>query len=128
VAEGRTVFVSSHPLDEVEKTCQAAAVIDRGQLVAQGPMHELIGGGGAEVDIGCAQPRLALDLLDGDPVVAGASETADGLRATLASADGVAEINGRLVRAGVAAFRLEPVHRTLEHRFLEITSRLGGRS
>src|SRR5580658_7757458 len=28
-AEGRTVFVSSHQLDEIEKTCQAAAVIDR---------------------------------------------------------------------------------------------------
>src|SRR5436309_7024304 len=36
-AEGRTVFLSSHLLDEVEKTCEAAAVIDRGRLVTQGP-------------------------------------------------------------------------------------------
>jgi signal transduction histidine kinase len=56
---------------------------------------------------------------------AGASETADGVRVTLAGADGVAGINARLVRAGVAVFRLEHVHESLEHRFLEITSRLG---
>jgi ABC-2 type transport system ATP-binding protein len=43
VAERRTVFISSHLLDEIEKTCQAAAVIDRGRLVAQGPIRELVG-------------------------------------------------------------------------------------
>ena len=29
--EGRTVFISSHLLDEVEKICDAAAIVDRGQ-------------------------------------------------------------------------------------------------
>ncbi len=43
VAEGRTVFISSHLLDEIEKTCHAAAVIDRGRLVAQGPIRALVG-------------------------------------------------------------------------------------
>ena len=42
VAEGRTVFLSSHLLDEIEKTCHAAAVIDRGRLIAQGPIGELV--------------------------------------------------------------------------------------
>jgi ABC-2 type transport system ATP-binding protein len=44
VTEGRTVFISSHLLDEIERTCQAAAVIDRGRLIAQGPIGELTGG------------------------------------------------------------------------------------
>jgi len=35
--EGRTVFVSSHLLDEVEKTCDAAAIVDRGKLHHQMP-------------------------------------------------------------------------------------------
>jgi ABC-2 type transport system ATP-binding protein len=43
VAEGRTVFISSHLLDEVEKTCNAVAIIDRGQLIAQGPIRQVIG-------------------------------------------------------------------------------------
>jgi ABC-2 type transport system ATP-binding protein len=126
VSEGRTVFLSSHLLDEVEKTCDAAAVIDRGRLIAQGPISELIGSGPAELDIGCDDPRAALDLLDGHPSIALARATADGVRATLAGNDGVASINAKLVEAGVGVFRLAPVRESLEHRFLEITSRLGG--
>ncbi len=40
--EGRTVFISSHLLDEVEKTCDRAAIIDGGRMIAQGPIDELI--------------------------------------------------------------------------------------
>jgi ABC-2 type transport system ATP-binding protein len=125
VAEGRTVFLSSHLLDEVEKTCQMAAVIDRGQLIASGPISELISGGRTELDIGCDNPRFAMDLLDGIAAVSTVRETDDGVRVTLAGADGAAGINARLVSAGVGVFRLEPVRESLEHRFLEITSRVG---
>jgi len=126
VGEGRTVFLSSHLLDEVEKTCDAAAVIDRGRLIAAGPIGELLRDGRSELDIGCDDPRLALDLLDGHRAVASAKTTGDGLRVTLAGADGVASINARLVEAGVGVFRLEPVHESLEERFLTMTSRVGG--
>jgi ABC-2 type transport system ATP-binding protein len=49
-AEGRTVFVSSHLIGEIEKTCHAAAVIDQGRLVAQGPIASLLGGGGSSLE------------------------------------------------------------------------------
>jgi ABC-2 type transport system ATP-binding protein len=38
---GRTVFMSSHDLAEVERTCERVAVIRRGQLVANGTVQEL---------------------------------------------------------------------------------------
>jgi len=50
VGEGRTVFVSSHLIDEIEKTCHAAAVIDRGRLIAQGPIAALLGDGGSSLE------------------------------------------------------------------------------
>jgi ABC-2 type transport system ATP-binding protein len=125
VAEGRTVFLSSHLLDEVEKTCEAAAVIDRGRLIVQGPISELVAGGRAQVDIGCDDAHAATDLLDGHPAVAAIEPTADGVRLTLAGADGVASINTRLVSAGVGVFRIETVRESLEQRFLEITTRVG---
>jgi ABC-2 type transport system ATP-binding protein len=128
VGEGRTVFLSSHLLDEVEKSCDAAAVIDRGRLIAQGPIETLLGGERRELDVGCEDTHTALDLLDGHPSVAAARETADGLRIVLAGVDGVADINRRLVGAGIDVFRLEPVRESLEHRFLEITSRVGAPS
>ena len=42
VGEGRTVLLSSHLLDEVEKTCDLAAIVDLGRVVAQGTIHELV--------------------------------------------------------------------------------------
>ncbi len=125
VAEGRTVFLSSHLLDEVEKTCDAAAVIDRGRVIAAGPIGDLLRSDAVELDIGCDDPRLALELLDGHPAVGGAVLTDDGIRVTLVGADGAAAINARLVGAGVSVFRLAPVHESLEARFLQITSRVG---
>ena len=39
VAEGRTVLLSSHLLDEVEKTCDVVAIVDEGRVVAQGTIR-----------------------------------------------------------------------------------------
>ena len=44
VAEGRTVVLSSHLLDEVERTCDAVAIVDRGNVIRQGPIAELLAG------------------------------------------------------------------------------------
>src|SRR5205814_6350847 len=43
VDEGRTVVLSSHLLDEVEKTCDAIAIVDQGRVVVQGSIGELTG-------------------------------------------------------------------------------------
>jgi ABC-2 type transport system ATP-binding protein len=126
--EGRTVFLSSHLLDEVEKTCEYAAVIDRGRMVAQGPISELVQDDRVELDIDCDDARTAIDLLDGHPAVTAAHETPGGLRVTVTAAEVAASINSRLVAAGLSVFRLQPVRESLEQRFLEITSRVGGQS
>jgi ABC-2 type transport system ATP-binding protein len=41
VAEGRTVFFSTHLLDQAEKLCSRMAVIHRGRLAAAGSLAEL---------------------------------------------------------------------------------------
>jgi ABC-2 type transport system ATP-binding protein len=41
---GKTIFFSSHQLREVEQICDRVAVIDRGRLVAQGPLAEVAAG------------------------------------------------------------------------------------
>ena len=50
VDEGRTVLLSSHLLDEVQKTCDVAAIVDQGQIVAQGRIEELLRGTTAVLD------------------------------------------------------------------------------
>ena len=39
---GHTVFISSHLLHEIEQTCDHVAIIDRGQLVRQGRVADLL--------------------------------------------------------------------------------------
>jgi ABC-2 type transport system ATP-binding protein len=125
--EGRTVFISSHLLDEVEKTCDAAAIVDRGKIVTQGAITELAEGGGArhELIVGVDDPERALGLLDASELVAEAHRADDGVRVVLTGEpQSAAQINAELVRAGLGVTRLEPVRHSLEQRFLQITSKL----
>jgi ABC-2 type transport system ATP-binding protein len=123
VGEGRTVVLSSHLLDEVEKTCDAVAIVDRGRVVVQGTIAELRDGGGAQVVIEADPIDRARILLASSRAVSEVSDDGSSLRARLNDSGAVAELNRRLVEAGVAVRRLEPVQASLEQRFLEITSR-----
>jgi ABC-2 type transport system ATP-binding protein len=127
VDEGRTVFLSSHLLDEVEKTCDAAAVIDHGRIVEAGPIGSLLRRGAPELEIGCDQPDRAVELLSDHPAVAALTHAGRAVRVTLVTDDAAADINALLVNAGVAVFRLAPVTQSLEQRFLELTAAAGAR-
>lgn len=126
-AEGRTVFISSHLLDEIEKTCQAAAVIDRGRLVAHGPMGELLGDTHTDYELTCDNPATALRLLSRHPAIITARETPNGIRVTLDDPKAVSPITGRLIEAGISVSGFSPVRSSLEDRFLRLTSRVGDR-
>jgi len=44
-AEGKTVFLSSHILSEVEQICDRVVIIDRGRVVRAGRLDEIVGAG-----------------------------------------------------------------------------------
>jgi ABC-2 type transport system ATP-binding protein len=119
VDEGRTVVLSSHLLDEVEKTCDAIAIVDRGRVVVQGPIGELTGAA-STVLVATSDDLRAQALLAGADV----EPVEGGLRVRIADEGAIAALNRRLVEAGVDVHRLEPERVSLERRFLEITSRL----
>jgi ABC-2 type transport system ATP-binding protein len=54
--EGRTVFLSSHVLSEVEKTCTRVAIIRDGSIVRVGGVHELTDIKRYEITIAFARP------------------------------------------------------------------------
>ena len=125
--EGRTVFVSSHLLDEVEKTCDAAAIVDRGKIVTQGAIADLAAGSGArhELILSVDDANRALGVLDASELVAEARPADEGIRVVLTGEpQTAAQVNAVLVQAGIGVTRLEPVRHSLEQRFLQITSRL----
>ncbi|GGM31027.1 ABC transporter ATP-binding protein [Micromonospora sonchi] len=115
--DGRAVLVSSHLLAEVEQTCTHAVVVNKGQIVASGPVEEIVGDSPSvlfEVSDPAAA-RTVLDGLDGVRVL----EDADGQ--LVVDTDGTArsEVVAELVRAGVGVNRVVP-RRRLEDAFLAL--------
>ncbi|MFD8593289.1 alpha/beta fold hydrolase [Streptomyces sp. NPDC059637] len=127
---GRTVIVSSHLLAEVEQSCTHLVVMDRGRLVAAGPVAEIVGegdtlfvgvpGAGRAEGPGGAGGWLeaALDKVADLPGVASVARTDDGLLVRLDGAT-AADLVAELVRAGVPVDRVGP-HRRLEEAFLTL--------
>jgi ABC-2 type transport system ATP-binding protein len=122
VDEGRTVFLSSHLLDEVEKTCDHIAIVDQGRIVVQGAVEEIAASGEPTVFIEVDDQAAARRVLEA--TISQIEEEALGLRLTLPEGTTSAAVNAALVGAGIAVSRLEPARATLEQTFLAITSRL----
>jgi ABC-2 type transport system ATP-binding protein len=128
VAEGRTVVLSSHLLDEVERTCDAVAIVDHGTVIRQGPISQLLAGASFEVQVECSDPDRALHLLDGTAFGVHVQAGPDGLAISLPEGterDAIAEINRLLVEDGISVYRLQHIQASLEQWFLSVTSRLG---
>jgi ABC-2 type transport system ATP-binding protein len=133
VDEGRTVLLSSHLLDEVEKTCDVAAIVDSGRVVAQGTIGELVQGGPRAIDVVCHGPLEVVRLLAAVPGVTRAADHEGAIRVTLgpeAPVDRVlvTALLRRLLDHGVEVERVAPVATSLEDRFLTMTTRLEDRA
>jgi ABC-2 type transport system ATP-binding protein len=130
VADGRSVVLSSHLLDEIERTCDAVAIVDHGSIIRQGPIAELLAEAQLALEVECSEPGRARGLLAGTTLGAcvEAVPSALGLDVTLpagAGRDIIAEINRVLVDGGISIYRLQPVQTSLESWFLQVTTRLG---
>ncbi len=128
VAEGRTVVLSSHLLDEFERTCDAVAIVDRGTVIRQGPISQLLAGSSFEVQVECSDPAGAGGVLRATPFGTHLEVGPDGLAISLPEGTGreaIAEINRLLVEGGFSVYRLQHIQASLEQWFLEVTRRLG---
>jgi ABC-2 type transport system ATP-binding protein len=123
VEEGRTIVLSSHLLDEVEKTCDHVAIVDGGTIVAQGSIAELRGEGHT-LFVETDDHQLARRVLGESTAVERIVDDGTVLAVSILDARVIPDLNRRLVEAGVAVRRLEPQQASLEQRFLEITTRL----
>ena len=112
----------------MEKTCDAVAIVDRGNVVLQGRIDDLVADAVPTLRVECSDaPRAAL-LLRLRADVTSVVEEGSELVLELAGDDprtSTGQIAHVLLDAGLELYRLEPGHRSLEQRFLDITTRLG---
>jgi ABC-2 type transport system ATP-binding protein len=121
---GKTVFVSSHILSEVQQLVDVVGIIARGRLVREGRVEDLLREAGSiRVRVAPSEVALAVETLrtvTGDAAVAAEAGPEPGWVAVRVDPARAAEINRALAGAGIFASRLE-TGTTLEGLFLELT-------
>ncbi|RRQ78399.1 ABC transporter ATP-binding protein [Streptomyces griseofuscus] len=118
-ADGSTVFLSSHLLDEIEQVCTHVAVMARGRLLAQGATADLAAGARDRLVVTTPDPAEAVRVLKEQGA---ADVTADGDRVTGEPPDrDLAEVNAALVAAGVRVRGFTLRRASLEDSFVALT-------
>lgn len=124
VGEGRTVFLSSHLLDKVQRTCDFAAIVDRGKVVTQGSLDALTASANGSPS---GRTTRTCGGAARQPARRGSRRCRGWRREGVVAPNVVrdrelvTEIVRRMLDAGLAIDRVTPVEASLEERFLNIT-------
>lgn len=119
--EGRTVFVSSHILAEIESTCDRVAILAHGRCISHGTVEEVIATAGhrssmlvkvADLDAGARALRRASMVV----------ERVDGSLRVDVPPESAEEVTRVLAQADQWVTELRPVRFSLEDVFLELTT------
>ena len=117
--EGRTVFISSHVLGEMQQLADEVVIIHHGRLVAHGPVEELT----ARATGGTRARSPEAERLRESLARQGAQASVDGDRLlTTAAAERVGEI---AAAEGIVLHELTTETASLEEAFLELTAEGG---
>jgi ABC-2 type transport system ATP-binding protein len=144
LGQSRTILLSTHVLAEVEAICTEAVVIHRGQLVANGTLHELRAGRHiAEVALLVRDPNRLTPTICADvgwrlrPNTEGELESGDSTaeetvrfvvcpqKVTNSMGAELEQLIGALVKNGVGVRGVSQSRRALEAVFAELTSEVG---
>lgn len=118
--EGKTVFVSSHLLSEIEMIADAMLIIDRGKKVAEGSVSALLNPSDTLVHLDTANNTAAKLLLAESQWQAFLQNDEEGILLKM-HRQNVPELNAFLVQNGVAVYSLHARH-SLEDYFLSLTT------
>ncbi len=117
---GRTIFISSHQLHEVEQICDEVAILNAGRLVAGGLVAELLRRGQGVLLRVPGDATRAAELLRALGWVAGVELRGDELLVD-APVSRAAELNMLLAGQGIAVSEVRARSESLEKLFLEVT-------
>lgn len=119
-SRGKTIFLSSHMLHEVERTCTHVAIIETGRLVREGSVDELtsartVAAVAADGDVEAL--RQAVSEFEG----VGHARVEDDRVLVQVGGAGLSELNRFLAGRGIYASHLSLERQSLEDAFMEIT-------
>ena len=120
-SRGKTVFLNSHLLSEVEQVCDSAAIISHGHMIKQGKMAELLEG----------HQSLEIQAEDIDYKILSQLEQYDEyfnydgqcIRMKLKSVEDTPEIASLIINGGGRIFSLKPSSNRLEDLFIQLVEK-----
>jgi ABC-2 type transport system ATP-binding protein len=119
-AEGRTVFLSSHILSEVQAACDRVAIVARGRTIATGSVREVLARGRPTgLVVRLVELERGAEVLRAASIEATITE--DHLEVNAQETEG-AHVTRVLADAGLYLSELRPQEATLEDVFLEMTA------
>ncbi|MCU1276478.1 MAG: transporter ATP-binding protein [bacterium] len=124
-AEGRSVLLTTHYMDEAERLCDRVGIVDKGKMIALGTPKDLIASLGGQQVVELASDRAlddaALDTVTG---VRAARKVADAWALTVDEVHvSIPALLDHLGKLGAPLTRLSTHHATLEDVFVSLTGR-----
>ena len=116
---GKTIFLSSHMLAEVERTCSHVAIIRQGRIVVCGAVEEVVGEGGA-VLLRAEDTEALAGAMRTYLEATSVRRTDEGVVATL-NTDDLASVTRYLAGQGIYLSHLAPYRSSLEEVFIDVT-------
>ncbi len=116
---GKTVFLSSHLLHEVEQVCSRVGVINRGALVAEGDVSTLLRAESGLIEMRVGDPDRTVQLLDSIPDVKVVGREGDTLSLRIPP-DLVPGLNRAIVQADIDLYSVAAKATSLEDFYLNL--------
>lgn len=120
-AEGKTIILASHLLDEVQKVCTHFAVLNKGKKVFAGSVQEAMGDT-EKVEVATPDINTLEEKLKLCPFVTAVEQNHTLLVVSLQEGKNSYELNRFLTQQGIVVSQLTPIKKNLEKQFLEILS------
>ena len=121
-ARGKTIFMASHILDEVEKVCSHVAIIKNGNLLATGGVGSILNKE-ITVEIAAKNAEILRGLLSDVNFISKLEEHHGVFITSVKSGFGAADLSQLAFDKGLVLTHLVERKRRLEEEFLQITSR-----
>ncbi|MDR1719765.1 MAG: ATP-binding cassette domain-containing protein [Dysgonamonadaceae bacterium] len=118
---GKTIFFSSHILDEMEKICTHVGILERGQLIYQGTLTALLKDVPKQVTVLCESPETVCSLFTGQQFDAYV-EQSNKVSVRLNQSQSFGDFIRLLAKADTTVYNIESNNSSLENIYLNLTS------
>lgn len=123
-ARGKTIFMTTHYMDEAEKLCDRVAVVDHGRVIALGSPRQLIEANFQEIALELTQSSWGMGQLDNLPGVSRVEEKGDVVTLyTTSASQTIAALINLTGESGLPLGNVTMRQATLEDVFLKLTGR-----